>query len=330
MKEYKEEKINTILSNLELDMKHDDEYSYRDIDSELKEVYENIDKIVDYVDNGFNGKLYLNSNIWLPCYEALTDILNIYNLKFIGSDKVTEQEEVISITEYINNRFKELNLTTDTPDDIIQGFYISSYGLSVDVIMTPIEEKRKTLYTNILNELEKNKEITHEQRCNYAREYLKIEEPQIDFNNSNDNPDIEMGTIFRFGKYVCEVDDYNQENPNESIVFIYKSQADLDNGEYLEQVSLLNKNIKDNIEEYMEKNYYIKPITRLSILQELQDQVSNDLLSYSKTFLMNTPKNGYEQEWKLNKEKYDLIQQMVKEEKNRTNQKQRENDERGR
>ena len=44
-----------------------------------------------------------------------------------------------------------------------------------------------------------------------------------DYNNIKDNPDIEQGTIFRFGKYVCEVDDFNYDAPNESIVFIYKS-----------------------------------------------------------------------------------------------------------
>ena len=38
-----------------------------------------------------------------------------------------------------------------------------------------------------------------------------------DYNNVKDNPDIEMGTIFRFDNYICEIDDYNQDNPNENI-----------------------------------------------------------------------------------------------------------------
>lgn len=41
-----------------------------------------------------------------------------------------------------------------------------------------------------------------------------------DYNNVKDNPDIEMGTIFQVGRYICEVDDYNYDAPNESIVFI--------------------------------------------------------------------------------------------------------------
>lgn len=79
-----------------------------------------------------------------------------------------------------------------------------------------------------------------------------------DYNNVKTNPDIEMGTIFQFGRYICEVDDFNYDNPNESIVFIYKSIKDYEQGNYLEQVSLLNKNIKQNIEEYMKDIYEVK------------------------------------------------------------------------
>jgi len=111
-----------------------------------------------------------------------------------------------------------------------------------------------------------------------------------DFNDVKVNPDIEMGTLFRFDNFVCEVDDYNQDNPNESIVFIYESDEKQRNGEYLEQVSLLNENIKENIEEYMIANYSIKNVSRLSILLELQDQVNQDFLAYSKNYLMSDEK----------------------------------------
>jgi len=79
-----------------------------------------------------------------------------------------------------------------------------------------------------------------------------------DYNNVKYNPDIEMGTIFQIGRYICEVDDYNYDEPNESIVFIYKSKKDYEAGNYLEQVSLPNKNIKQNIEEYMRDIYEVK------------------------------------------------------------------------
>lgn len=138
-----------------------------------------------------------------------------------------------------------------------------------------------------------------------------------DYNNVKDNPDIEMGTIFRFDNYICEVDDYNQDNPNESIVFIYESEKKLDDGEYLEQVSLLNKDIKENIENYMMDKYNLSSVTRMSILLEMQDNINNDLLSYSSNYLMSEPRVGYEKEWKKALEKSNLIQVMLMEERNK-------------
>ena len=92
------------------------------------------------------------------------------------------------------------------------------------------------------------------------------------------------------------MDDFNQDNPNESIVYIYDSQKAFDNNEYIEQISLLNKDIKDNIREYMEDNYVVKSVSRIGLLIEMQDQISHDLLSYSKNYLMSEPKKGYENE----------------------------------
>lgn len=138
-----------------------------------------------------------------------------------------------------------------------------------------------------------------------------------DYNNVKDNSDIEMGTIFRFDNYICEVDDYNQDNPNESIVFIYESEEKLDDGEYLEQVSLLNNNIKDNIETYMMEKYNLSSVTRMSILLEMQDIINSNLLAYSNNYLMSEPKAGYEKEWKQTLEKSNLIQVMLMEERNK-------------
>lgn len=138
-----------------------------------------------------------------------------------------------------------------------------------------------------------------------------------DFNNVKDNPDIEMGTTFEFGDYVCEVDDFNYDNPNESIVFIYKSQKDYENGDYIEQVSLQNKNIKTNIQEYMMDNYNVIPnkITRLALLLEIQDQLYHNMLSYSKNYLMTEPKPDFKDQWYHEKEKLELLDKMIKEEK---------------
>ena len=108
---------------------------------------------------------------------------------------------------------------------------------------------------------------------------------------------------------------FNQDNPNESIVYIYDSQKAFDNNEYIEQISLLNKDIKDNIREYMEDNYVVKSVSRIGLLIEIQDQISHDLLSYSKNYLMSEPKPRHEKEWKTTYQKYIVIQEMIKDER---------------
>lgn len=139
----------------------------------------------------------------------------------------------------------------------------------------------------------------------------------IDYNKVKDNPDIEMGTTFEFENYVCEVDDFNDDNPNESIVFIYPSQEDYKNGNYIEQVSLLNKGIKSNIEEYMALNYgvFAKSITKLEMLLEIKQQLYSNLLTYSTDYLMSNPKRDYRYEWHREQEKISMLDRMIREEK---------------
>lgn len=145
-----------------------------------------------------------------------------------------------------------------------------------------------------------------------------------DYNDAKENPDIEMGNLFRFDNYICEIDDYNQDNPNESIVFIYESLNKFEDGEYLEQVSLLNKNIRKNIEDYIEEKYDVKIVTRLSILREMKDMTSHNLSLYSDNYLMSEPKKGFEREWRIEKQKNHLLEQMVREEENKKENKQKE------
>ena len=64
--------------------------------------------------------------------------------------------------------------------------------------------------------------------------------------------------IYVVGNYICIVDDYNYDNPKESIVMIYKNNKDYRNGDYLEQVSLSNDNIRKNIKDYIIDTYNVK------------------------------------------------------------------------
>lgn len=64
--------------------------------------------------------------------------------------------------------------------------------------------------------------------------------------------------IYIVSNYICTVDDYNYDNPKESIVMIYKNNKDYRNGDYLEQVSLSNDNIRKNIKDYITDTYNVK------------------------------------------------------------------------
>lgn len=64
--------------------------------------------------------------------------------------------------------------------------------------------------------------------------------------------------IYVVGNYICIVDDYNYDNPKESIVMIYKNNKDYRNGDYLEQVSLSYDNIRKNIKDYIIDTYNVK------------------------------------------------------------------------
>lgn len=51
------------------------------------------------------------------------------------------------------------------------------------------------------------------------------------------------------------VDNYNDDNKNETLVEIYKSKKDMQKGNYLEIVSLKNDQLEKNIKLYINENY---------------------------------------------------------------------------
>lgn len=151
LKQYDDQRINTILNNLEFDMKKDEEYNYRDVNFDIKELCNNVDKVVEYVKNGERGKLYLNSNIWNICLDSLVQILSIYNLKLVGSERVTEAEEVVSINEYIKRECEKLNLDSKTTNG----------------------ENKKHLYKDALSRMIKYNNITPEQAKYFYNHFVR-------------------------------------------------------------------------------------------------------------------------------------------------------------
>lgn len=62
-----------------------------------------------------------------------------------------------------------------------------------------------------------------------------------------------------------------------------------------------------------------KKLTRLELLKEVQDMVNHNLLCYSKDYFMNNAKEGYETEWEREKQKAELLEEMIGEEKRKEN-----------
>ena len=98
LKHYNNENINKELRKMFERAVKDDEYVERfECGGDFEVLMEDIDKTLKYVENGYRGKLYLNSNMWYICQETLINILALYGLKLVGTDKCTENEEVIAI-----------------------------------------------------------------------------------------------------------------------------------------------------------------------------------------------------------------------------------------
>lgn len=98
IKEYKDERINELIKkSFEVAVK-DDEWDIRYL-QEWNILFEDIDKTLEYVENGYKGELRLNSNIWWVLQETLVKVLKLYGLELIGEERVSENELVVPIKE---------------------------------------------------------------------------------------------------------------------------------------------------------------------------------------------------------------------------------------
>lgn len=97
-KEYKDDRINELIKkSFEVAVK-DDEWNIRYL-QEWNILFEDIDKTLEYVENGYKGELRLNSNIWWVLNETLYKVLALYGLTLIGEDRVSENELVVPINQ---------------------------------------------------------------------------------------------------------------------------------------------------------------------------------------------------------------------------------------
>lgn len=57
--------------------------------------------------------------------------------------------------------------------------------------------------------------------------------------------------------------------------------------------------------------YHIKMIKRIMMLLDDYDMACNNVLAYSKSYAMNEPRDGYEEKWKEENEKSDMIYEWI-------------------
>ena len=107
-KEYKDERINELIKkSFELAVR-DDEWKLRYL-QEWNILFEDIDKMLEYVENGYKGELRVNSNMWWVLQETLFKVLELYDLELIGEEKVSENELVVPISRVGNIKEKVFN-----------------------------------------------------------------------------------------------------------------------------------------------------------------------------------------------------------------------------
>lgn len=65
-------------------------------------------------------------------------------------------------------------------------------------------------------------------------------------------------------------------------------------------------------------------ITKLEFLNEIKDMISHNIMCYSSNYSLEQPKQGYEKEFIVENKKLMLVEQMIKEEKQKEKKKNKE------
>ena len=86
----------------------------------------------------------------------------------------------------------------------------------------------------------------------------RIEALHFGTNLFRTSTNLPYGTQVFHNGFICWVGDYNDDNINETIVEIYKSQKAYDDRNYIDIVSLRNDNLEENIKQYLDENYKSK------------------------------------------------------------------------
>ena len=149
IKEYKDERINELIKKSFERAIKDSEWSIRNL-SEWNLLYDCIDKVLEFVENGRKGEIYINRNMWYILQDTFFDILDLYDLDIKASQEVSERELLINkrkkveisqeTREYLRNVCNFLNNTKGYID----------YG-EIDFLLMMIDDRRHNI-TEIMKE----------------------------------------------------------------------------------------------------------------------------------------------------------------------------------
>ena len=128
IKEYKDERINELIKKSFERAVKDNEWQIRYL-QEWNILFEDIDKMLKYVENGYKGELRVNSNMWWVLQETLVEVLALYDLELVGEEKVSENELVIPINKVgkikaeVFNKMKQYGWNLENFDKVYDRHY---------------------------------------------------------------------------------------------------------------------------------------------------------------------------------------------------------------
>ena len=139
---------------------------------------------------------------------------------------------------------------------------------------------------------------------------------------------LEINDVVEYKGYVAQVDDRNYDEPRESIVYIYKSKQDMIDGNYIDQISLRNDNMKNNIKEYIDETLiddsknqedrnYITFVLGYDLLRDMTYNSSSPECDINYEFCMNTADQFMDSSYYKdnNHSMYEMLQQWVQDNK---------------
>ena len=261
--------------------------------------------IQDSIDNIMN----LINEDDLKVIEVDTNFIKYNNKKAKFNTKIAmnmkHNEEVVNVIGVIKGRDEEHDsYIVKFNDDTIQKNIMNS-ELQFDYVRDSVQEDMRKKLSRIMKEYDLNdKEIeelqiavmNYDYEANEGTVFTRVESIEMLFTDENSkeriNPSIKQ--LKAMAEYIKQTERYY-------MLFGYEK--------YTEKVIDLILSRDEN------------EITRLEFLNEIKDMTNHNIMCYSNNYSLGEPKSGFEKEFTRENKKLILIEQMIKEEKQKNREK---------